>query len=66
MLVKINGAASEVPEGLSIDELIVARKMPAGMLIVELNGEIIRKEQWKTTSVHPGDTMELVRIIGGG
>jgi sulfur carrier protein len=66
VLVTINGAKSEVPEGLSIEDLVIAKKMPKNMLIIELNGEIVKKEQWKTTGMNPGDSMEIVRIIGGG
>jgi sulfur carrier protein len=66
VLVTINGVESEVPDGLSIEELIAAKSMLAGTLVIELNGEIVKQEQWKTTGVHSGDNMEVVRIIGGG
>lgn len=66
MLVTINGTESEIPAGLTIAELILAKKMPANTIIIELNGEIVKQEQWKATGINPGDSMEIVRIIGGG
>ncbi len=35
-------------------------------IIVELNQEIIHRDQWKEQPVKEGDVIELIQFIGGG
>lgn len=35
-------------------------------VIVELNGEIVRRERWEEQSVREGDVIELIQFLGGG
>lgn len=67
MKVQINGEATEVSEGLSISGLLVERKvqMP-DMVSVELNGEILRREDFPGTHVREGDRVEFLYFMGGG
>jgi thiamine biosynthesis protein ThiS len=65
MQVIINGEVDEVPAGASIRDVLLARNIPLDIVIVDLNGEIIRRENWDKKLVS-GDVMELVRIVGGG
>lgn len=64
--VKINGALAEIPDTYSIDDLLLARKLPRDIVIIELNGEIIKREQWESLKFNPSDSLEIIRIIGGG
>ncbi|MDO8687415.1 MAG: sulfur carrier protein ThiS [Dehalococcoidales bacterium] len=64
--VKINGAVAEIPDNHSIDDLLLARKLPRDIVIIELNGEIIKRENWESLKLNPSDSLEIIRIIGGG
>lgn len=66
MLIKINGKESEISDNTSINNLISDRKLPTAAIIVELNGTIVARGLWETTKLNPGDSLEIIRIIGGG
>jgi sulfur carrier protein len=44
-------------EGLGVNPRAVA---------VELNGEIIERAAFETATLRDGDTLEIVRMVGGG
>lgn len=66
MQLKINGAVAEIPDNSSIDDLLLTRKLPRDIVIIELNGEIIKREKWESLKLNPSDSLEIIRIIGGG
>ena len=66
MLIKINGTESEISDNLSIQDLISARDLPGNVIIIELNGVILRRELWESTKFNPNDNVEIIRLIGGG
>lgn len=67
MNVTVNGAPQELPEGAT-----VAQTLPPGDdetrlgVAVALNGEVIRRADWPTTRIKPGDRVEILRAVGGG
>lgn len=67
MKVQINGEAAELREGLSISDLLVECKvqMP-DMVSVELNGEILSRNDFPMTQVRNGDRVEFLYFMGGG
>ena len=66
MQVKINGSVVEIPDGCSLEELMLARKVSARAAITELNGEVIRPERRAKTKLNPNDKLEIIHILGGG
>ncbi|MBB5349097.1 sulfur carrier protein ThiS [Desulfoprunum benzoelyticum] len=50
----------------SVADLVAARGLAPEALIVELNGEIIRQEQWPQVQLGDGDRLELLSFVGGG
>lgn len=66
MQIKINGAVAELPDNSSVQDLLLARKLPLDIVIIVLNGEIITREKWEGLKLNSNDNMELIRIIGGG
>lgn len=66
MLVKVNGSETEIRDNSSVRELLQSRNLKNDRVIIELNGEIIRREQWESRIVNPGDRLEIIQIIGGG
>ena len=52
--------------GRGIAELVVHKRLVAGSLVVELNQQIIKQEQWPFTSLKDGDSLELLNFVGGG
>jgi sulfur carrier protein len=65
MRLKVNGKEREV-EGVSTVEELIASLAIHRMIVVEHNGTILRREQYATTPLAEGDTLEIVHMVGGG
>ena len=67
MKVIINGEGQEVSDNIKVTELLseVKVKMP-DMVSVELNGEILERADFETTTVNENDTLEFLYFMGGG
>lgn len=64
-MVKING--EERPfEGKNIEEIIGEEGYRAEFVAVEKNGRILPKEEYRACVLEEGDSVEIVRFVGGG
>jgi thiamine biosynthesis protein ThiS len=66
MQVTLNGAAREVPEGLTVAELVVHLGLTQGPVAVEINRAIVPRAEHGARRVASGDTIEIVHFVGGG
>lgn len=66
MQVVVNGEARDVPEGLSVRDLLVHLELTDGPVAVERNGEVVPRAQHAATHVVAGDVLEVVHFVGGG
>ena len=66
MQVKINGAVDEIPDNSSIRDVLTARKIHVDTVIIALNDEIIKREQWESWKLNSNDRLDIIRIMGGG
>jgi thiamine biosynthesis protein ThiS len=64
--VVVNGEPRRVPQGLSLDGLIVWLEIDPSRVAVERNLTIARKTDWPATRVEAGDRLEIVWFVGGG
>jgi thiamine biosynthesis protein ThiS len=64
--VQLNGEARDVPGGLSVEELLRHLQLHPQLVVVEHNGEILRRDGYGAAPVSEGDTLELVHFVGGG
>jgi thiamine biosynthesis protein ThiS len=64
--VTINGDQREVPAGLTIRGLLDHLGLQVGLVVVEYNQEIVRRERYDEVAVAAGDSIELVHFVGGG
>ncbi len=62
----INGEKKSFPEPLSLAQLIEQLGMKSDRVAVELNREIVARQQWAETSLNDGDRLEIVHFVGGG
>ena len=65
MRLKLNGEDRDVEPVATVEELIRSLGIHR-MIVVEHNGEIIRKERYAERAVNEGDTVEIVHMVGGG
>lgn len=66
MQIKVNTKATEAPDGVSIQQLLQSKNLQGGSIAVALNGAIVHADKWATTTLKPGDNLELIRHVGGG
>lgn len=66
MRVQVNGEAREVPERITLDELVRELSLAPERLAIELNREVVRRAAWAETEMREGDTVEIVHFVGGG
>jgi sulfur carrier protein len=64
--VTVNGEPRELPDGLSVSQLLEHFGLDPRAVVVELNREIVRRAALERTPVRPGDAVELVHFVGGG
>lgn len=65
MNILVNGQR-QICRASTIAELLAERALSAEALVVELNGNIIRQEQWSTVRLKDNDVLELLSFVGGG
>ncbi len=63
----VNGTESNLAEGLTVNQLLIAQevKMPE-MVSVELNGQILKRPEFESTTLNEGDKVEFLYFMGGG
>src|SRR5438034_2845931 len=64
--IRYNGEACEIPEPLSIAELLDSFDLPKDRVAVERNRSIVPKQQWESLTLTQGDELEVVHFVGGG
>jgi sulfur carrier protein len=66
MKVRVNGQTREVPDGLTVDALLVHLGLAAARVAIERNLDILPRSRWQDTLVQPNDSFEIVHLVGGG
>jgi thiamine biosynthesis protein ThiS len=66
VLIKINGKTSEVSNHLSVLDLISTRDLRDKAVVIELNGTVIQRASWEDIKLNPDDSLEIIRLMGGG
>jgi thiamine biosynthesis protein ThiS len=64
--IRLNGEPTQVPGDLDIEGLLSHLGIHADRVAVELNRQIIRKPEWKSTRIESGAEVEVVHFVGGG
>ena len=66
MNIVVNGSAREVPEPFSVADLIRALELAAQPVAVEVNREVVPRQQYPSHTLRSGDSVEIVTLVGGG
>jgi sulfur carrier protein len=61
-----NGEPTELPDGATVDDLLRALGLGGKWVLVERNGEPVRRADLASTRLAEGDRLELVRAVAGG
>ena len=66
MIVQVNGESREVQDRSTLDDLVDKLDLPAARIAIELNHQVVRRNQWAETKLSEGDRIEIVHFVGGG
>ncbi|MDR0787061.1 MAG: sulfur carrier protein ThiS [Gemmatimonadota bacterium] len=64
--IRLNGEDREIADDLTVEGLLLSLKLRPALVVVEHNGEILRRERYAEVRIHAGDSLELVHFVGGG
>jgi thiamine biosynthesis protein ThiS len=66
MQIWINGKPEDAGGIATIKELVRMKSLPEKQIVIELNGGIVKREQWEDTLLQAEDRIEILRFVGGG
>jgi sulfur carrier protein len=66
MQIEINGERREVAQGTTIAELLNELDVAQPHVAVEVNLEVVPRALHGETTLHDGDRLEVVTLVGGG
>lgn len=64
--VVVNGENFSVGRGLNLDALLRRLNLAPERLAVELNREVVPRDDWASVEICDGDKIEIVHFVGGG
>lgn len=66
MKVKINGQEEQLPENMTIAEMVHHKGLTPEAVVIEHNENICPREHWSETTLSADDMIEIVSFVGGG
>jgi sulfur carrier protein len=65
-MIRVNGRDAEWHPGMTITDIMKAHGYTAPRIIVKVNGELVRQEQWASYEVKDGDDVRVLHMVAGG
>jgi len=53
-------------DALTVTQLLETKRFTFKMIIVKINGKLIKKENYKTAVINNGDNVNVIHLISGG
>lgn len=66
LMINVNGKPVDQMVGKTLTDLLKAKTSMMQNVVVELNGEIIHRDQLDTKILVENDKVELISFVGGG
>jgi sulfur carrier protein len=64
--IQLNGESRDISEGTTVADLLRGLDIRADRVAVELNLEILERNNFATQHLREGDRVEILSFIGGG
>ncbi|MFQ5876756.1 MAG: sulfur carrier protein ThiS [Acidobacteriota bacterium] len=62
----LNGEGFEAPPGSTVLSLLESMGVAAARVAVELNGRVVRRDDFPRVPIREHDKVEVVHFVGGG
>lgn len=66
MKASINGEQVELPQGLTVAQLLAHLQAPDRGIAVAKNDRVVRRSAFEEERVNEGDRIEIIRAVAGG
>jgi sulfur carrier protein len=64
--IHVNDETREVPDDISLLQLISNLHLAPERIAIEVNHDVVRRARWPSTVLKEGDRVEIVHFVGGG
>ena len=68
-MLKINGVEREFPDGElpeTVADLLIVLEICAATVVAEVDGRVVEMKDFADTKIQAGQSIELIRFVGGG
>lgn len=62
----VNGQPVSLAEPMTVEQVLDNVDVPPNYLAVEVNAEVVPREEYASRMVRSGDELEVVTLVGGG
>ena len=66
MTIVLNGQERDAPDGATVQALLETLGLSSGRVAVELNGRVLRREDFPRSALCGRDRVEVLQFVGGG
>ena len=66
MRVRVNGEDRDLPQAINLREYVASLGVNMASIAVAVNGEVVKRDDMPSVELAEGDTVEIVRAVGGG
>ncbi len=66
MKASINGEQHDLPEGLTVAQLLAHLQTPERGIAVAKNDKVVRRSTFEEERINDGDRIEIIRAVAGG
>lgn len=65
-MITVNGDQMEWTDGMTVADLLARRRFIFRMLVVTINGHLIKRDHYQTTLVPDGADVQVIHMMSGG
>tara|TARA_B100002052_G_C15649832_1_gene492311 strand:+ start:333 stop:533 length:201 start_codon:yes stop_codon:yes gene_type:complete len=64
--IQLNGEALDVEQDVTVAQMLAQLEIQTNQIAVEVNLEVVPRTEHETFTLHEGDAIEIVTLVGGG
>lgn len=65
-MITVNGKTTDLEGGITVTELLGRMGFVWPMLVVRVNGQLVKRDRFDDTTVSDGDTVDVIHMMSGG
>jgi sulfur carrier protein len=66
MKLTLNGQTRDLANSETLSDLLASLRLLEKLVLVEVNGHAVRRADFQIRKLSEGDTVEIIRMVGGG